>query len=169
MRTSCRGECRVFLRTGMYSRVSESNGRDVNMLNLGPVLFAATAILLVLMVARKLRAQRDETVAAAAAEMAGESADLALHNEAVDDPLRGRTRGATGRVAAAKEAERRAAEDLLTRRRKLATLVMSIVVSVCALGGSLYLILSKSYGSEEEKWAFGTIGTILGYWLNSTS
>lgn len=132
------------------------------MLNLGPVLFAATAILLVLMVAWKLWAQRD------AAEKAAVSADLALDDEAVDDPLRGRTRGAPRRVAAAKAAER-AAEDLLTRRRKLATLVMSIVVSVCALGGSLYLILSKSYGSEEEKWAFGTIGTILGYWLNSTS
>jgi hypothetical protein len=138
------------------------------MLNLGAVLFTATAILLVLMVARKLWAQRDATVAAATAEMAVESAGLALDDEAVDDPLRGRTRGTPGRVAAAKAAERRA-EDLLTRRRKLATLVMSIVVSVCALGGSLYLILSKSYGSEEEKWAFGTIGTILGYWLNSTS
>jgi hypothetical protein len=138
------------------------------MLNLGALLFAATAILLMLAVARKRRAHRDAAVAAAVAEVALESADPVFGDEEVD-PLRGRTRGAPVRVTAARAAERRAAEDLLARRRQLTALVMSIIVSVCALGGSLYLILSKSYGSEAEKWAFGTVGTILGYWLNSKS
>lgn len=30
---------------------------------------------------------------------------------------------------------------------------------------SLYIILSKSYKAESEKWAFGAIGTIIGYWF----
>ncbi len=37
---------------------------------------------------------------------------------------------------------------------------ISLVVMVCAL----YIALSHSYDNSTEKWAFGIIGTILGWW-----
>jgi len=43
--------------------------------------------------------------------------------------------------------------------------IMMIVVSVLVLCSSLYVILSRQYDSENQKWAFGVIGTILGFWL----
>jgi hypothetical protein len=43
--------------------------------------------------------------------------------------------------------------------------VMMIVVSTLVLGSSLYVILSQKYQGESEKWAYGVIGTILGFWL----
>jgi hypothetical protein len=29
----------------------------------------------------------------------------------------------------------------------------------------LYIILSQKYESDTEKWAYGAVGIILGYWL----
>jgi hypothetical protein len=43
--------------------------------------------------------------------------------------------------------------------------IMMIVVSVLVLCSSLFVILSKQYDGESQKWAFGVIGTILGFWL----
>ncbi|CCN45259.1 hypothetical protein MADA3029_620019 [Vibrio nigripulchritudo MADA3029] len=43
--------------------------------------------------------------------------------------------------------------------------IMPIVVSVAVLGSALYVVLSGGYAEAEQKWAFGAIGTILGYWL----
>ena len=45
--------------------------------------------------------------------------------------------------------------------------VMSIVVSLAVLGSALYIVLSGGYAEAEQKWAFGAIGTILGYWLKN--
>ena len=42
---------------------------------------------------------------------------------------------------------------------------MRIVTSLAVLVSALYVILSHSYGDAEQKWAFGAIGTLLGYWL----
>ncbi|GAA5442654.1 hypothetical protein Misp06_00828 [Microbulbifer sp. NBRC 101763] len=39
--------------------------------------------------------------------------------------------------------------------------LISLIVLVCAL----YIIISGSYGEGEQKWAYGVIGTIIGYWL----
>ena len=33
------------------------------------------------------------------------------------------------------------------------------------LAAALFVILSGRYGDAEAKWAFGVVGTILGYWL----
>ena len=44
---------------------------------------------------------------------------------------------------------------------------MSVLISIVVLGCALYMILSKRYGGEAEKWAFGSVGTIIGFWLNS--
>lgn len=43
---------------------------------------------------------------------------------------------------------------------------MPIVVSLLVLLSALYVILAKDhYADAHQKWAFGIIGTILGYWL----
>jgi len=44
--------------------------------------------------------------------------------------------------------------------------VMQILVSVIILAAGLFVVLSKDYGPETEKWAFGVMGTVVGYWLN---
>jgi hypothetical protein len=46
--------------------------------------------------------------------------------------------------------------------------VSSIVVSIAVLAAGLYIILSKGYEADSQKWAFGAVGTILGYWLRPT-
>lgn len=42
---------------------------------------------------------------------------------------------------------------------------MRIFISVVVLGACLYVVLSDRYPSDTAKWAFGTIGLIIGYWL----
>jgi hypothetical protein len=44
---------------------------------------------------------------------------------------------------------------------------MQVIVSLIVLICSLYIILSKKYEVDAQKWAFGAIGTVLGYWLPS--
>ena len=45
--------------------------------------------------------------------------------------------------------------------------VMQIILSLVIVGAGLYIILSGGYAEDTEKWAFGSVGTILGYWLSS--
>ena len=43
---------------------------------------------------------------------------------------------------------------------------MPAVISLLVLLSALYVILSNnSFGDAQQKWAFGAVGTILGYWL----
>lgn len=44
-------------------------------------------------------------------------------------------------------------------------LAMQIVVSTALLAASLWVLLSKNYDEAYVKWAIGTIGVIVGYWL----
>jgi hypothetical protein len=46
--------------------------------------------------------------------------------------------------------------------------VMIVVISVIVLGCSLFVILSKRYDDATQKWAFGAVGTIIGFWLKTT-
>ncbi len=43
--------------------------------------------------------------------------------------------------------------------------LMRIVVTLSVLGCCLGVILFGSYDDGTQKWAFGSIGAILGYWL----
>jgi hypothetical protein len=43
--------------------------------------------------------------------------------------------------------------------------MMMVLVSIAVLGASFYIILSREYDSDSEKWAFGVVGTIVGFWL----
>ena len=42
---------------------------------------------------------------------------------------------------------------------------VQIVISLIVLAAALYAILSQRYTPDVQKWAFGTVGLILGYWL----
>ena len=46
---------------------------------------------------------------------------------------------------------------------------MPVVITFALLGASLWVILSRRYNDANQKWAFGVIGTIVGYWLNAGS
>lgn len=43
--------------------------------------------------------------------------------------------------------------------------LMPIVLSLLFAAAALFVILWTGYPDAQEKWAFGVIGTILGYWL----
>lgn len=42
---------------------------------------------------------------------------------------------------------------------------MEIVVSLTVLASALYIILSGNFDEGSQKWAFGAVGSIIGYWL----
>lgn len=42
---------------------------------------------------------------------------------------------------------------------------MPELISLIVLISALFVILSSNYAEGEQKWAFGVIGTIIGYWL----
>jgi hypothetical protein len=42
------------------------------------------------------------------------------------------------------------------------------MIDYIAVGSaSLHVILAKRYGPKDKHWAYATIGTIIGFWLNS--
>ena len=43
--------------------------------------------------------------------------------------------------------------------------MMRPCISIVVLIASLFVILSKRYTSDVQKWAFGSFGTVLGFWL----
>lgn len=45
--------------------------------------------------------------------------------------------------------------------------VVQVIISVLLLAASVFVILSKSYGEKEQHWAYGTIGTLIGFWLKT--
>ena len=42
---------------------------------------------------------------------------------------------------------------------------MQVAISVIVLGAGLFVVLSKRYEAAEKNWAFGAIGTVVGFWL----
>lgn len=43
--------------------------------------------------------------------------------------------------------------------------LMQALISLIVLGSALYIILSKRYIGDTQKWAYGIIGVIVGFWL----
>jgi hypothetical protein len=43
--------------------------------------------------------------------------------------------------------------------------IAQLVTSSLFVAAALYVILSHSYDAKDKQWAYGTAGTILGYWL----
>ena len=52
------------------------------------------------------------------------------------------------------------------QRQARTKLRMAILVSLIVVASALYMVLSQDFGTDAEKWAFGSVGTILGYWLS---
>lgn len=44
-------------------------------------------------------------------------------------------------------------------------IIMQVVVSVFVLGAGIFIIISHEYDAKDKHWAYGSAGTILGYWL----
>ena len=44
---------------------------------------------------------------------------------------------------------------------------MQVVVSLAFLGASIYFILSPHFQANDKHWAYGSAGTILGFWLKN--
>jgi hypothetical protein len=44
---------------------------------------------------------------------------------------------------------------------------MRVAISGLLLLAALWIILSRRYASTEKHWAYGIIGTILGFWLRT--
>lgn len=45
---------------------------------------------------------------------------------------------------------------------------MPVVISLILLGSGLWVILSKRYVATDRHWAYGVIGTIVGFWLHTS-
>jgi hypothetical protein len=43
--------------------------------------------------------------------------------------------------------------------------IVQVIITVLLLGSSLYVILSRKYSAQDQNWAYGTVGTLLGFWL----
>lgn len=43
--------------------------------------------------------------------------------------------------------------------------LMMVIITFMLLGAALFVLLSKRFDEPSKRWAFGTIGTILGFWL----
>jgi hypothetical protein len=48
-----------------------------------------------------------------------------------------------------------------------ATDLMPIVITATLLIAALWVILSRKYAPTEKHWAYGVIGTIVGFWLHT--
>jgi hypothetical protein len=47
----------------------------------------------------------------------------------------------------------------------IARTLMQVVVTGGLLIASLLVILSSRYSESDKKWAYGTVGTLVGFWL----
>jgi len=53
----------------------------------------------------------------------------------------------------------------IAHRQARIRLFMQPLVSIVILIASLYIILSSSFSPQDKHWAFGTAGTVIGFWL----
>ncbi len=45
------------------------------------------------------------------------------------------------------------------------TTLIKIGISVIVLGAALFVLLSQKFPDDYNKWAFGMVGLVVGYWL----
>ena len=46
-------------------------------------------------------------------------------------------------------------------------LAMQILISLALLGAALWVNLSGKYQTDDRHWAYGILGTVVGFWLHS--
>jgi hypothetical protein len=61
-----------------------------------------------------------------------------------------------------------ALEPMLTKSGWAPKLLGAVAVTVPVLGCALYVIVAPVYGEADKKWAYGAVGTLLGFWLGVT-
>jgi len=42
---------------------------------------------------------------------------------------------------------------------------LPIVISAVLMAAALYVILARAYSVQDKNWAYGTLGTLVGFWL----
>jgi hypothetical protein len=42
---------------------------------------------------------------------------------------------------------------------------MQVVLTLALGGAAIWIILATAHGPDDKKWAYGALGTVLGYWL----
>jgi hypothetical protein len=42
---------------------------------------------------------------------------------------------------------------------------MQLVLTLALGGAAIWIIVAAEHGPDDKKWAYGTLGTLLGYWL----
>jgi hypothetical protein len=46
--------------------------------------------------------------------------------------------------------------------------IMQVIISIALLASGLFVVLSHEYGATEQHWAYGSMGTVVGFWLRPT-
>ena len=42
---------------------------------------------------------------------------------------------------------------------------MQVALTLALGGAAMWIIVAKEHGADDKKWAYGTLGTLLGYWV----
>jgi hypothetical protein len=42
---------------------------------------------------------------------------------------------------------------------------MQVALTLALGGAAIWIVLATAHGPDDKKWAYGTLGTVLGYWL----
>ncbi len=53
----------------------------------------------------------------------------------------------------------------LVKDRGPVRIIAQIVFSILLAAGSLFVALSDRYGPKEQRWAYGALGALIGFWL----
>ena len=59
----------------------------------------------------------------------------------------------------------RARNRLRLRVAAVARLRMQVVLTPALGGAAIWIILATAHEPDDKKWIYGTLGTVLGYWL----
>jgi hypothetical protein len=42
---------------------------------------------------------------------------------------------------------------------------MPVIITAVLLAAALYVILARKFSAQDKNWAYGTLGTLVGFWL----
>jgi hypothetical protein len=44
---------------------------------------------------------------------------------------------------------------------------MQVILTLALGGAAIWIISATAYGPDDKTWAYGALGTVLGYWLKA--
>jgi hypothetical protein len=86
---------------------------------------------------------------------------LQLHPEKAVEPASLSRQGPLGTTDLVEIVEHSGSRELSSRLIK----AVQVIVSLATLGAALHVLISKQYASNDTQWAYGIVGTVIGYWL----